>query len=125
MKVTKYVLVSQGIAIWETLDKAAAEAYMKSENDDWNAYCQDCYDNYERPADNEIFLYDEEIDIKDLKINIKAHWEYFEEDNCYLCSNCRSSALNDYKGQSTNSSFCPHCGAEMDMNWVDELSNIN
>ena len=57
MKITKYVLVSQGIQIWETLDKEAAEKYKDAENEDWLEYCQDCYDNYERPADNEIFLY--------------------------------------------------------------------
>ena len=109
----KYVVASQGIAIWETLDKDAAEAYVKAGNEEWHEYCQECYDNYERPADNELFLYEEEIELKDLAIKRTAQWEYYEEDDYFACSNCRSAALNDYKGQSTNSAFCPHCGAEM------------
>lgn len=119
----KYVLASQGIKIWETLNKEEAEAYMKAENADWSEYCQECYDNYERPADNEVFLFEEYIDEKDLRINIKANWEYFEEDNYFVCSNCRCNALNDYKGVSTNSAFCPHCGAEMG-GWVDEHPSV-
>lgn len=31
----------------------------------------------------------------------------------YECSNCRWSALNDWKGRSTDSRFCPRCGKFM------------
>lgn len=31
----------------------------------------------------------------------------------YECSNCRWFALNDYRGRSTDSRFCPHCGKFM------------
>lgn len=31
----------------------------------------------------------------------------------YICSACCYSALNDYRGRSTDSRFCPHCGRRM------------
>lgn len=31
----------------------------------------------------------------------------------YECSSCRWSALNDWRGRSTDSRFCPHCGKFM------------
>lgn len=31
----------------------------------------------------------------------------------YVCSNCGHSALNDYRGNSVDSRFCPHCGKRM------------
>ena len=31
----------------------------------------------------------------------------------YECSSCRYCALNDYRGNSTDSRFCPHCGKFM------------
>ena len=31
----------------------------------------------------------------------------------YECSNCRYFALNDYRGNSVDSKFCPHCGKRM------------
>ena len=34
-------------------------------------------------------------------------------DVVYVCSCCGHSALNDYRGQSTDSRFCPHCGKYM------------
>lgn len=34
-------------------------------------------------------------------------------DLIYVCSNCERSALNDYKGNSTDSRFCPNCGKRM------------
>ena len=33
-------------------------------------------------------------------------------DLVYVCSHCGMSALNDYRGSSTASKFCPHCGKE-------------
>ena len=40
-------------------------------------------------------------------------WEYIEEDDCYICSNCKASALNNYRSLSVNSNYCPNCGAKM------------
>lgn len=34
-------------------------------------------------------------------------------DVVYVCSNCRASALNDYRGNSVASQFCPKCGKLM------------
>ena len=34
-------------------------------------------------------------------------------DEYWVCSVCGLSALNDYKGRSTPSNFCPHCGKPM------------
>ena len=31
----------------------------------------------------------------------------------YICSKCAYSALNDYRGDSVASRFCPHCGKYM------------
>ncbi len=31
----------------------------------------------------------------------------------YFCSECYASALNDYRGNSVDSRFCPHCGKYM------------
>ena len=34
-------------------------------------------------------------------------------DVVYICSNCKFSALNDYRGNSVDSHFCPRCGKRM------------
>ena len=34
-------------------------------------------------------------------------------DVVFTCSNCGYSALNDWRGNSTDSKFCPHCGKRM------------
>jgi len=31
----------------------------------------------------------------------------------FACSSCFASALNDYRGRSTDSKFCPNCGKRM------------
>lgn len=56
---TKYVLVSQWVKIFETSNKAEAEKIMKEWNDKRNEYVERCMDNFEDYADNEIFLYEE------------------------------------------------------------------
>lgn len=56
----EYVLISQGVEIYRTDNKSEAEEIMINSNEDWYEYCQRCYDNYEIPADNEIFM--EEIE---------------------------------------------------------------
>lgn len=57
---TKYVLVSQGIKIFATYDKNKAIAMMYDGNDKWLDYKQECLDNHEPYADNEIEMFEEE-----------------------------------------------------------------
>lgn len=57
------------------------------------------------------------VEPKELK-DTEAHWIWKmnlanNEDTYYVCSNCNYSALNDYRGRSTDSLFCPHCGKRM------------
>lgn len=42
-----------------------------------------------------------------------GRWHYDEENECFVCD-CGCSALNNYRGLSVNSNFCPHCGAKME-----------
>lgn len=56
----QYVLVSQGIEIFRTHDKLEAENIMNEQNSEYYDYCQKCFDNNECPADNEIFMYEED-----------------------------------------------------------------
>ena len=114
MKITKYVWVSQGIKIGETFDKEEAYSYMNASNAEWREYCQACYDSGEYPADNQVFICEEAVLAAEIKHIIKARWLYDEEDEYFYCSNCKASALNNYRGLSTNSRFCPECGAEME-----------
>lgn len=57
---TKYILLSQGIKIFETYDKDEAESIACRNNDKWLDYKQECLDNYEPYADNEIEIIEEE-----------------------------------------------------------------
>lgn len=59
-KPKQYVLVSQGIEIYRTTDKEEAERMMNESNDKYYEYLQRCADEGERPADNMIYLYEEE-----------------------------------------------------------------
>lgn len=58
------------------------------------------------------------VEPKELK-DTEAKWEFECEEELgiahiyYRCSNCGFAALNDYKGRSTASKFCPHCGKYM------------
>ena len=58
----EYVLVSQGVEVCRTRDKNEANNIMEKNNEEWNAYRQKCIDNYEFYADNEIFIYEEEVE---------------------------------------------------------------
>lgn len=51
---------------------------------------------------------------KELK-DTEAKWLPHQEDDgiVYECSSCSWMALNDYRGRSTDSKFCPHCGKRM------------
>lgn len=43
----------------------------------------------------------------------EAEWLFSLVNPVYRCSNCGYSALNDYRGRSSASKFCPHCGKYM------------
>ena len=43
----------------------------------------------------------------------EGEWKYDEDCECFVCSVCGHSALNNYRMLSTNSNFCPNCGAKM------------
>ena len=43
----------------------------------------------------------------------EGEWRYDEDCECYVCSVCEHSALNNYRLLSTPSNFCPNCGAKM------------
>ena len=43
----------------------------------------------------------------------EGFWGYDEGCDCFVCSICGYLALNNYRGLSVNSKFCPHCGARM------------
>ena len=56
----EYVLVSQGIEIYRTKDKADAEATMQENNEAYEKYLEKCAREGEyNPVDNEIFMYEE------------------------------------------------------------------
>lgn len=57
------------------------------------------------------------VEPKELK-DTEAEWiktppEMELEEDVYTCSCCGWAALNDWKGRSTDSRFCPHCGKFM------------
>ena len=48
----------------------------------------------------------------------QSEWKHVVDDDVtglpmYVCLNCAYSALNDFRGRSTASKFCPHCGKFM------------
>ena len=51
------------------------------------------------------------LDYKDLVP--QGEWIWNEECECWCCSRCEASALNNYRGLSVESNFCPNCGARM------------
>lgn len=57
--VKQYVLVSQGVEIYRTSDKTKALNMMYERNVNWRGYCERCIETGERPADNEVFMYEE------------------------------------------------------------------
>lgn len=44
-----------------------------------------------------------------------GEWIWNEENDCYICSACGETALNNYRGLSIASEGCPHCRAKMKM----------
>ena len=43
-----------------------------------------------------------------------GRWVWNDESECWVCNNCEYSALNNYRGNSAESNYCPNCGAKMD-----------
>lgn len=50
---------------------------------------------------------------KGYRMIVEGEWGYDEGCDCFVCSVCEHSALNNYRGLSTMSNFCPNCGAHM------------
>ena len=44
----------------------------------------------------------------------KAYWIWNDEDECWVCEACGMAALNNYRGNSVDSNYCPHCGKKME-----------
>lgn len=57
--VKEYVLVNQGIEIYRTSNQEEAEKMMNESNEQWHRYVNECIENGDRPADNEVFMYEE------------------------------------------------------------------
>jgi hypothetical protein len=54
------------------------------------------------------------VEPKELKATEAEWFPHQEEDGIvYECNNCGWCALNDYRGRSTASRFCPRCGKYM------------
>ena len=43
----------------------------------------------------------------------EAEWLHDDKSDYFVCSCCGRAALNDYRGESVDSLFCPHCGKRM------------
>lgn len=56
----EYVLVSQGIEIFRASNKEEAENLMRDSNEEWEKYREQCAENGEPYADNEVFLFEED-----------------------------------------------------------------
>ena len=66
----------------------------------------------------EIVAISEPKELKDTEAEWFPHQE--EDGIVYECSNCRWMALNDYRGRSTDSRFCPRCGKRMINSTIEE-----
>ena len=86
----------------------------------WREAAEDCVarlkqkDKSLATVDFEVIEISEPKELKDTE----AEWRHLVNDAdtglpMYVCSNCAYSALNDYRGRSTDSKFCPHCGKRM------------
>ena len=69
----------------------------------------------------EVVAVAEPKELKDTEAEWIPHGEG-EDGNTivYECSNCRWNALNDCRGRSTDSRFCPRCGKRMINSTIEE-----
>lgn len=69
--------------------------------------------------DNEGNLVGVTVDYDGERIELErvrpGEWIWIEENDCYICSACGETALNNYRGLSVASEGCPHCRAKMKM----------
>ena len=89
-------LRSAQIYVWKEKAEEAIEVFKKREL-------------FQPEVTYEIVAVAEPKELKDTE----AEWLYSEVDPVYRCSVCGYCALNDYRGRSTDSRFCPHCGKFM------------
>ena len=81
-----------------------------------NAHCAEC--NVVRQIQcsacwvNDVLELLEGEDVDAVEV-VHGRWLYSEENECLICSNCEMSALNNYRGNSAHSDYCPNCGADM------------
>ena len=80
--------------------------------------CSDCEDCSlcERDADGDNCgdgIIADHLLANGVVVREKGEWLWSEENECWVCSKCELSALNNYRGNSTESNFCPTCGADM------------
>ena len=61
----------------------------------------------------EVVAVVEPQELKDTEAEWIRKTNSYTEDTYFVCSECSYSALNDYRGRSTDSKFCPHCGKRM------------
>ena len=94
-------LRSAQIYVWKEKAEEAIEVFKKREI-------------FPPEVTYEVIAVAELKELKDTEAEWIAHGEG-EDGNIisYECSNCRYFALNDYRGNSTDSKFCPHCGKRM------------
>lgn len=52
----EYILISQWIDIFRTINLEQAENMMNEWNEKWRKYCEECAEINEKPADNEISM---------------------------------------------------------------------
>ena len=64
-------------------------------------------------VDSIIMLLNQSDTVEAVEV-VHGRWIWNEENECWVCSNCEMSALNNYRGNSTDSNYGPNCGAKMD-----------
>lgn len=71
------------------------------------------YTSYKYAIGEALDYLNEQPTIDPASLRPHGEWIWDEENECWVCSNCESSALNNYRGNSTDSNYCPNCGAVM------------
>ena len=101
-------LRSAQIYVWKEKAEEAIEVFKKREI-------------FPPEVTYEVIAVAEPRELKDTE----AKWITVVDSNpVYACSNCKNSALNDYRGRSTDSKFCPHCGKRMINSTMPEEEDV-
>lgn len=85
---TKYVLVSQGIKIAETLDEKWAEDYASIHNKELDEYNVECIESGDLPVDNYIHVYTEEVYPIGIELTDKFNNDIHLEDTIEVTNEC-------------------------------------